>query len=58
MNDNSIEWEIPDNEDEIIADMEYLLLIMKTKRKQDRPINSVVKVLKSYVHGLDKKLNG
>ena len=50
-------YKLPDNEDEIIEDMEYLLLIMKTKKRQNEPIFAVNYLLKKCVDGLEKKIN-
>ena len=50
-------YKLPDNEDEIIEDMEYLLLIMKMKKRQNEPIFAVNYLLKKCVDGLEKKIN-
>ena len=49
-------YKLPDNEDEIIEDMEYLLLIMKMKKRQNKPIFAVNYLLKKCVDGLDEKI--
>lgn len=49
-------YRLPDNEDEIIEDMEYLLLIMKMKKRQNEPIFAVNYLLKKCVDGLDEKI--
>lgn len=49
-------YKLPDNEDEIIEDMEYLLLIMKMKKRQNEPIFAVNYLLKKCVDGLDEKI--
>jgi len=50
-------YRLPDNEDEIIEDMEYLLLIMKTKKRKNEPIFAAIYLLKKCVDGLEKKIN-
>ena len=47
---------IQGHEDEIIEDMEYLLLIMKMKKRQNEPIFAVNYLLKKCVDGLDEKI--
>ena len=49
-------YRLPENEDEIIEDMEYLLLIMKMKKRQNEPIFAVNYLLKKCVDGLDEKI--
>jgi hypothetical protein len=50
-------YRLPDNEDEIIEDMEYLLLIMKAKKRKNEPIFAAIYLFKKCVDGLEKKIN-
>lgn len=57
MINEDIDYTIPDSTDDIISDIEFMILEIKTNRLKSKSIRKITPILKHWIDVLDQRSN-